>query len=403
MKEYKPIRKSKRKAYVKAIAILVSMLLVIATVVPYGAAFAENAFDEAAEVSAVVEIPDAVTDADDMVLRNADGTEDFEEAEEADADVISDDVKSGSEEDLSVVTGGEAGSDEELPAADKDKAGSDKDLSIQTDAKELPEGGKAVRTTKAASIEDAKKAEIDDEDPLLVEAAKAGDPDAEVWTVTVRNRDSEVTQTIEVIKGEAIGSQLPAPIAREDYKAYWAIGTSQQGGQQEEWVPANPVVKVGEDYVPTSDITIVPYYEKISYTVTFYEEDKTTVVTTKTVDVDTSYCLNDIPAVPSKAGNVGKWVYSEGDFSNSVKVTADMDVWAEYTQNVFTVKFMVDSDEYDSYTCFTGDALVLPADPVVEGKDFEGWYEGETKYTGGESVTSNLTLTAKFNHLFKMK
>ena len=215
------------------------------------------------------------------------------------------------------------------------------------------------------------------------------------WTVTFYNRDAEVHTTVEVEKGQAIGDQMPATIAREDYNAYWAIGEIIDGAQGKEISVTG--ARIGSGYVPTEDIEVVPDYDKVTYTVTFYkDEDKTEELTTRDVTVDSNYCVNDIPAVPEKTGYTGKWVYSDGDFNNKVAISADTDVWPKYDQNVFTVTFKVGEENYQTDTYYSGDTLTLPTDPVVEGKNFTGWYAGETKYEGGEAVTSNLTLTAAF-------
>ena len=121
---------------------------------------------------------------------------------------------------------------------------------------------------------------------------------------------------------------------------------------------------------------------------------------TKTVAAADAHSLNDIPAVPEKTGYTGKWVYQNGDkvsdFTNSVTVDESMSVWAEYEQNIFTVTYMVEETTYETDTYYSGDTLTLPAAPVVEGKQFTGWFVGETQYFGGEQVTSDLTITAKF-------
>ena len=226
------------------------------------------------------------------------------------------------------------------------------------------------------------------------------------WEVRFRNRDGEVFETREIEKAEggtALG-ELPPVIEREDYNAFWAIGTYKEDGQGGSWGPGD---YVNTETMVTSDLDIVPAYEKITYTVTFYAEDKTTVVDTKTVDVGTSYCLNEMPDVPEKAGSVGKWVYQDGEqikgFSNSVINKVDRDVWAAYDQNVFTVTYKVEGSTYETDTYYIGDELTLPADPVVEGKQFTGWYVGETKYEGGEEVDSDLVLVADFEDEYFVK
>lgn len=219
----------------------------------------------------------------------------------------------------------------------------------------------------------------------------AKDP-IQVFTVTFVNRDGETTNTLTVDAGEKI--TMPAVIEREDYTAYWAVGTA-TSGQSSGFTPEQRIGKEGATYTVEKDVTIGPDYDQIVYTITFYKEDKTTVVDTKQVNSDTSYCLNDIPAVPAKDGYSGKWVYEKGDFTNQVSVKADTKVWPEYDQNVFTVTYKVDGETYETDTYYKDDELTLPVDPVVEGKEFAGWYIGETEYKGGEAVISDLILTAK--------
>ncbi|MBR6349191.1 MAG: hypothetical protein IKR67_01465, partial [Lachnospiraceae bacterium] len=220
--------------------------------------------------------------------------------------------------------------------------------------------------------------------------------DGNTCTVTFYNRDAQEYAVVTVADGTAIGDQLPATIAREDYDALWAIGSIVPDGDQGyKIVVTQPRQEVTAETTVTSDMTVVPDYDPVTYTITFYEEDKETVVDTKTVTASTSYCLNDIPTVPAKPGNTAKWVYSGGEFSNNVKVnrvegtdaTRSLSVWAEYEKNVFAVNFIVEGETYQTGIYFMGDSLKLPADPVVEGKEFEGWYVGETQIVGGEIVT----------------
>ena len=213
------------------------------------------------------------------------------------------------------------------------------------------------------------------------------------WTVTFRNRDGEAIETRTVEDGQTIGT-LPPTIEREDYFAYWAIGTATQGEQGTTYTAGEEVTA---STVVNSDLDIVPGYRKITYTISFYKDSSLSeLVATRTVDVDTNYCLNDIPAVPEKINYTGKWLYSEGDFTNSSAVNADTNVWAEYVKNIFTVRFLVNGETYSSDTYNTGASLVLPTEPVIEGKKFTGWFIGEQEYTGGETVTSDLEITAQF-------
>ncbi|MBQ3460975.1 MAG: InlB B-repeat-containing protein, partial [Solobacterium sp.] len=223
---------------------------------------------------------------------------------------------------------------------------------------------------------------------------------APTYTVTFYDRDAQVHETVEVVQGEAIGDQLPGTIAREDYTAYWAVGEIVQGAQGPEIRVTG--ARIDSIWKPTGDTTIVPDYDLVKYTVTFYTDDtKTETVSTAITNVNTNYCVNDIPNVPTVEGSAGKWVYGDGsDFSNSVVITSDTDVWAAYDKKVFTVTFTVDGETYQTDTYYYGDTLTLPENPVVEGKQFTRWVSGETEYVGGETVTSDLTIAAEFTDMY---
>ena len=226
------------------------------------------------------------------------------------------------------------------------------------------------------------------------------------WTVNFRNHIGDVISTRQVPDGEEIGA-LPDVPPREDYKnGFWGIGTATQTGQSAEWSAGEQVTS---DYVVWNDLDIVAGYTRITYTITFYKNtDKTEIEATRTVNADTHYCVNDVPAVPEKTGYTGKWVYNDKetntikDYNNQIAVSEDTAVWPAYDQNVFTVTFKTDDDVYQTDTYYKGDKLTLPEDPVIEGKQFEGWYIGETEYVGGEAVTSDIVLDAKFTKMFSV-
>ena len=100
----------------------------------------------------------------------------------------------------------------------------------------------------------------------------------------------------------------------------------------------------------------------------------------------------------------------DGDkvFTNKVAVSADTDVYPSYDQNVFTVTYLVNGATYNTDTYYEGDTLTLPANnPAVDGNEFLGWFDGEgedaTKYNGGESVNSDLTIYAQFDGMYTVK
>ncbi len=228
------------------------------------------------------------------------------------------------------------------------------------------------------------------------------EPEEETWVVSFYDGDAKLLKKVEVVKGKAIGDKMPAPVQRENYTAHWAIGKITGGGQGN--VTKVTGDRITKNYKPSSDTVVVPDYDKITHTVTFYDSKDGEVIDggVKKVDADTNYCLNDIPLPPSKDGYSAKWVYSGGDFTNSVVVNKDMSVWAEFDQNVFTVRFKVGDKTYNTDTYFSGDSLELPSEPAAEGRTFAGWFEGDTEYKGGEAVHSDLTLTAKFSDQYSV-
>lgn len=55
------------------------------------------------------------------------------------------------------------------------------------------------------------------------------------------------------------------------------------------------------------------------------------------------------------------------------------------------------SEVYAVYVTSRKDFAIVPIEPVKSGSSFEGWYNGNERYGFNESITGNLTLTAKWN------
>jgi len=60
------------------------------------------------------------------------------------------------------------------------------------------------------------------------------------------------------------------------------------------------------------------------------------------------------------------------------------------------VCFEVNGNEYSKQVVISGERIVVPQDPSIVGKDFEGWYLGDTKWDFNNIVTSGMTLIAKW-------
>jgi uncharacterized repeat protein (TIGR02543 family) len=140
--------------------------------------------------------------------------------------------------------------------------------------------------------------------------------------------------------------------------------------------------------------------DKITYTVTFVQEDGTEE--TRSTDIDSGFAINDLPTVTPKENKIGKWVYpgTTNEFTVGTVISEDLIVNAYYEQNIFTVKFMVDNAQYEEMTTATGTTIVLPSDPIKAGKTFSGWFtepDGQgTQYTASSTVNQDLILYAYF-------
>ncbi|MCI5884870.1 MAG: InlB B-repeat-containing protein, partial [Clostridiales bacterium] len=102
------------------------------------------------------------------------------------------------------------------------------------------------------------------------------------------------------------------------------------------------------------------------------------------------YCTSNTPsAFKNSVGSYGE--IHGGIFYGSVK---------EDRIKGKTVTFMNGSSRYALEVVDEGKAAAAPVSPDVKAgyTEFDGWYNGETKYTFGSAVNENLTLTAKYGN-----
>ena len=83
---------------------------------------------------------------------------------------------------------------------------------------------------------------------------------------------------------------------------------------------------------------------------------------------------------------------------NSDIVLNDMALFAQWTAKQYTISFINEKGPNPSDLSVTYDSnYTLPTVDAVDGYTFDGWYNGNTKYSGGIWTTdSNITLTAKW-------
>ena len=161
-----------------------------------------------------------------------------------------------------------------------------------------------------------------------------------------------------------------------------------------------------EDFIPKSGITTAlgtKIYDLCDFDVKYLSIGGQITKTTSgwftnsedlTVTYDTAYVL---PAAPEKEGYVFTGWYTDEACTNKytgTTVTADTALYAGYEKQILTVT--LDNDgATETMTVEYNEAASLPT-KTKTGYNFLGWfYSDDTKYDG-QAVTSDLTLTAKF-------
>ena len=101
------------------------------------------------------------------------------------------------------------------------------------------------------------------------------------------------------------------------------------------------------------------------------------------------FCTSNTPtAFTGYVGNYGE--IHGGIFYGSIKESC-------IKEN--TVTFMNGSSRYALEVVASGNKVVAPiSTPLKAGYDFVGWYNGDTKYTFGSTLSESITLTAKFSN-----
>lgn len=110
------------------------------------------------------------------------------------------------------------------------------------------------------------------------------------------------------------------------------------------------------------------------------------------------YAIN--PGKPTKTGYtfIG-WYNGETQWNFiSDKVTQDLTLSARWSKdNIAVVSFDTDCDTVIPSQIININAKAIkPENPSLKGWDFVGWYNGDTEWNFGDSVTENMTLTAKW-------
>ncbi len=142
----------------------------------------------------------------------------------------------------------------------------------------------------------------------------------------------------------------------------------------------------------TDNVYYTATFTKLTYTVTFMVDGE--VVDTIT-GVEYGTLLGDVelPAIPEREGYIGKW-----SVTADTEVKSDVTVNAVYELETYTITFDTQGGSAMADREYSADEPVTAfgEEPTKEGYDFDGWYNGETKFVFGELLTGDITLTAKW-------
>ena len=162
-------------------------------------------------------------------------------------------------------------------------------------------------------------------------------------------------------------------------------------------------VKIGNEprctVTVNADRTLVakftPQSTVVTHTVTFIANGQTHA----TQQVTSGQCAT-APTAPQVSGQrfVG-WYNGNTAYNFSAPVTGNLTLTAKFEPiqpTVYTVTFIASGQTHATQQVTSGQCATAPTEPQVSGQRFVGWYNGNTAYNFSAPVTSNLTLTAKF-------
>ena len=149
----------------------------------------------------------------------------------------------------------------------------------------------------------------------------------------------------------------------------------------------------------TKDSTMTAKWQKVKYhTVTFYDEDGTTVLFTRKIADDSE--IGETHSPYKEGYTLEAWIDKNGDaFDLSTSIKGDMTLKAKWklTSCVVTLDFD-NGAENQKHVVTTGETFYEPKDPVKEGYDFVGWYKDSEKFDFSTPITENITLKANWDH-----
>lgn len=154
------------------------------------------------------------------------------------------------------------------------------------------------------------------------------------------------------------------------------------------------------------DITYEATFITNTYTVNFYNGNSkvhtTTVIRGSSIDSSKSAIGSTMPSsTPTKSdATFDKWKYNGSTFNSATKVNGNINVYAswKYTVTLNANGGTISGSSSKSYTVYEGGSFNFSNyKPSRNGFSFNGWYSGNTKYSGNQAIISNITLSASWS------
>lgn len=144
-----------------------------------------------------------------------------------------------------------------------------------------------------------------------------------------------------------------------------------------------------------SNLTVTANYADIYYTVTF-EVDSQTYTSSSVIYGGTV----NAPTQPTKQYyTFNEWKYNGVSVDFTAQIYEDRTYTADFTQDTYTITYMVDTDTYATQTVLGGESIgSFPTDPTpATDYTFDGWKLNDTLINTSYIPTSNITLVAQFS------
>lgn len=152
------------------------------------------------------------------------------------------------------------------------------------------------------------------------------------------------------------------------------------------------------------DATYEATFIENTYTVTFYNGSTvvhtTNVIRGSSINGSKSVITSSMPSDPTKDGAAfDKWTNNGNTFTATTTVNGNISVYAawKYTVTLNANGGSISNAESKSYTVSEGGSFNFSTyTPTRNGFTFNGWYSGDTKYTGSKTINSSITVTASW-------